>query len=67
MFVTYGLQEWVVLLLTLHVSVQGSADLAIGYHIVKADWFENGGGASMVSARSGSTRKCIGRLSHFPA
>jgi hypothetical protein len=31
------------------VLLQGSMSLAVGYHMVKADWFENGGGASMVS------------------
>lgn len=33
----------------IYTFLQGSMSLALGYHMVKADWFENGGGANMVS------------------
>jgi len=47
---------------------KGSRGLAVGYHMVKADWFENGGGANMVAKYKGPDTLNVFRdisVSHF--
>lgn len=41
---------------------KGSRGLAVGYHMVKADWFENGGGANMVAKYKGPDTLNVFRL-----